>query len=289
MDTSTSTVLDAQQVAQWPRVAATVTEAGTGTLTVNGTERACAGDTIDALRAGIVARCVSIAREVRRPIRLDVTQEGFTHALAVRPEGYVQLLDNRGHITELVGEHTLLEGRCRRCRRLQPVIRRHCVQCELDEPLRVEAQPRESVGPVLRTEPSFPPMEEPIEESTALSARGATASHALVLTIDGEEPIHTGAHVAVGRRPTADGDRELITVTSPGRQVSRTHAHIDVDEDGQILITDLNSGNGIELQSEPPRWLTPGTPTAVPVGATVLMGDVYCVVTRADGVSSSLR
>ena len=287
MDTSTSTVLDAQQVAQWPRVAATVTEAGTGTLTVNGTERACAADTIDALRAGIVARCVSIAREVRRPIRLDVTQEGFAHALAVRPEGYVQLLDNRGHITELAGEHTLLEGRCRRCRRLQTVTRRHCVQCELDEPLRVEVQPREPVGPVLRTEPSYPPIEEPIEESTALSSRGA--GHALVVTLEGEEPIHTGAHLAVGRRPTADGDRELITVTSPGRQVSRTHAHIDVDEDGQILITDLNSGNGIEVQSEPPQWLTPGRPTAIPDGATILMGDVYCTVSHAGGVSSSLR
>lgn len=60
--------------------------------------------------------------------------------------------------------------------------------------------------------------------------------------------------------------------------LSRTHATIDVDDAGRIVVTDLDSANGIELQSAPPHWLTPGEPTVIPDGATILLGDVYCTV-----------
>ena len=56
--------------------------------------------------------------------------------------------------------------------------------------------------------------------------------------------------------------------------LSRTHATIDVDDAGQIVVTDLDSANGIELQSAPPQWLTPGEPTIIPNGATILLGRV---------------
>ncbi|WP_372503315.1 FHA domain-containing protein [Microbacterium paraoxydans] len=63
--------------------------------------------------------------------------------------------------------------------------------------------------------------------------------------------------------------------------LSRTHATIDVDDAGQIVVTDLDSANGIELQSAPPQWLTPGEPTIIPNGATILLGDVYCTVSSS--------
>jgi len=86
--------------------------------------------------------------------------------------------------------------------------------------------------------------------------------------------------VTIGRQPTAEGGRRPIPVPSPGRMLSRTHAAIDLDEDGQIVITDLHAGNGVELQQQPPRLIAPGEPTVVPEGTTVLLGDIYCTVTR---------
>jgi len=76
------------RVPEWPRLAATVTHDGTGTLTINGVSRACAAESVAALRTGMIARAVAIGTQLRRPIRLDVTEDGRTHALAVRPEGY---------------------------------------------------------------------------------------------------------------------------------------------------------------------------------------------------------
>ena len=59
---------------------------GTGALTINGVSRACAAESVAALRTGMIARAVVIGTQLRRPIRLDVSEEGRTHALAVRPE-----------------------------------------------------------------------------------------------------------------------------------------------------------------------------------------------------------
>ncbi|MEV9632842.1 FHA domain-containing protein, partial [Klebsiella pneumoniae] len=84
--------------------------------------------------------------------------------------------------------------------------------------------------------------------------------------------------VILGRRPESFDGREAVTVITPDRLLSRTHATIDVDDAGTITVTDLDSANGIELQSAPPRWLTPGEPTTLPDGSTILLGDVYCTV-----------
>ena len=128
------------RVPEWPRLAATVASDGTGTLTINGVSRACAAESVAALRTGMIARAVAIGTQLRRPIRLDVTEEGRTHALAVRPEGYVQLIGADGTIPAPDGL-SIDEGRCRVCRRLQPVTSATCVQCGVDEPLRVEVAP----------------------------------------------------------------------------------------------------------------------------------------------------
>jgi pSer/pThr/pTyr-binding forkhead associated (FHA) protein len=90
--------------------------------------------------------------------------------------------------------------------------------------------------------------------------------------------VVVAAGVAIGRTPKPVDGREPLTVESPGRMLSRTHATIDVDDAGRIVVTDLHSGNGVELQSAPPRWLTPGEPTAIPDGATILLGDVYATI-----------
>lgn len=275
------------RVPEWPRLAATVTHDGTGTLTINGVSRACAAESVAALRTGMIARAVAIGTQLRRPIRLDVTEDGRTHALAVRPEGYVQLIGADGTIPTPDGL-SIDEGRCRVCRRLQLVTSAACVQCGVDEPLRVEvAPPAEpntvaplATAPVTRPSPvELDELDEPHDvEHTRISRRAAPAAPVLHLAFNTQRSVDAGPHVVVGRNPEPVDGREALTIVTPGRMLSRTHATIDVDDAGRIVVTDLDSANGIELESAPPHWLTPGEPTVIPDGATILLGDVYCTV-----------
>lgn len=294
------------QVPSWPKLVATVHDDGTGTLMVNGTSRACSAESVTALRTGMVARCVAIATSLHRPVRLDVTEAGQTYGLAVRPEGFVQLVELDGTIPSPDGL-TVDEGRCRSCRRLQPVTSILCGQCGVDEPLRVEvsppaepndlapnpvevadvpaaAQPAPTdagatvVGMAL---PPQPPVELRDVELTRVRppiVPDEPTRPRLHLVFTSREPVTADGGVTIGRQPSAEGERHPIPVPSPGRMLSRTHAAIDLDRDGQIIVTDLHSGNGVELQEQPPRPLTPGEPTVVPEGATLLLGDVYCTV-----------
>ncbi|MFC0456207.1 hypothetical protein ACFFGR_06525 [Arthrobacter liuii] len=133
----------AERVPDWPKITATVRPDGTGNLTVNGTERACQAVTVDQLRAGMIARCTAIAARLRRPVRLTVTDDTSTWGLAVRPEGIVQLVDDAGMIPPADGL-SVHEGRCRHCRRLQPVTQPRCVQCHTEEPHRVDVDPTDA-------------------------------------------------------------------------------------------------------------------------------------------------
>lgn len=279
------------RVPEWPRLAATVTHDGTGTLTINGVSRACAAESVAALRTGMIARAVAIGTQLRRPIRLDATENGRTHALAVRPEGYVQLIGADGTIPAPDGL-SIDEGRCRICRRLQPVTSATCVQCGVDEPLRVEVAPPaepNTVEPLAAapiTRPSSVELDELHDvEHTRISRRAAAPAAPpapiLHLAFNTQRSVDAGPHVVIGRNPEPVDGRDALTVVTPGRMLSRTHATIDVDDEGRIVVTDLDSANGIELQSAPPQWLTPGEPTVIPDGATILLGDVYCTVARA--------
>lgn len=308
MSTETRATLAPHHVSEWPRIVAHVDEHGRGSITINGTSRACSAESVAALRAGIIARSVAIATSLHRPVRLDVAEAGQTHALGVRPEGYVQLVDANGMIP-LVDGLTIEEGRCRLCRRLQPVTSSTCVQCGVDEPLRVEVDPNENSGPVLWADQPYPAIEDdaaPVDssdpaavdehegirhretfhvdeeldddiEQTRLTRRTAL-SPTLTLRIGLQEPITVGNRIAIGRRPVPVDGREPVTVDSPSRQVSRTHATIDVDDDGRIIVTDLHSANGVVLDDSD---LLPGQPTVVQDGATLRLGDLSCTVSLA--------
>ena len=301
------------QVSSWPKLAATVRDDGTGTLVVNGTNRPCSAESVTALRTGMVARCVAIATSLHRPVRLDVTEAGQTYGLAVRPEGYVQLIEPDGTIPAPDGL-TVDEGRCRQCRRLQAVTSTTCGQCGVDEPLRVEvappAEPNDlaptplapvvvaaapvasppapadagatAVDMALPSQPVVEPRDVELTRIRTPTVPDEPARPRLHLVFTSREPITADGGVTIGRQPTAEGGRRPIPVPSPGRMLSRTHAAIDLDEDGRIIVTDLHAGNGVSLQEQPPVDLAPGEPTVVPTGATLLLGDVYVTVAKLD-------
>ncbi|MET2012967.1 FHA domain-containing protein [Microbacterium chocolatum] len=289
------------RVQSWPRLSAELNDDGTGTLTVNGVTRACAAESVSALRTGMVARAVSYAVRLRRPVRLDVTEGEDSYPLAVRPEGYVQLVDARGFIPPAVGL-SIDEGRCRHCRRLQSVSSRSCVQCGIQEPLRVEVPPHERSNANHRSGAGAPrvkknPLDTPARDGAAAEASSQRISQRASRTADGggaasarHQPalrLAFGPHhsvivprsVVIGRDPLGIDGRHPVAVASPGRQLSRTHAAIDVDATGRIWVTDLGAANGVELLTMSRQHvLATGEPTAIPDGTTLLLGDVECLV-----------
>ena len=84
----------------------------------------------------------------------------------------------------------------------------------------------------------------------------------------------------LGRNPVAIDDRTPVHVVSPSGELSRTHALIDVDDAGRIVVTDHNSGNGIVIE-DTDTPLPPGQPTVIDPGATLRLGDVTLTVAVA--------
>lgn len=262
-----------ERVAAWPRVSATVRPDATGTITVNGTERPCSAESVDALRTGMIARCATLARRLRRPVRLTVTDGPDTWSLAVRADGIVQLLHDDGTIEPADGLAPQ-EGRCRVCRRLQPVTAAACTQCGIDEPHRVETNPLDARTVV-------PDAAETVDALDDEPPASTPARPALNLAFSTQPDVKVTEGVALGRNPEPIGGRRPIQVASPDRMLSRTHVLIDVDDAGRIVVTDHHSGNGTEAQTEPPTPLIPGMPYVLRDGTTLLLGDVECTITRA--------
>lgn len=262
-------------VVSWPRIIATVNANATGTLTINGVQRTCAADTLDALRAGMIARCVTIATALHRPVRLTVTEGEEVWPLAVRPNGVVQALSPEGTIDpddELVPS----QGPCRYCRRPLPVTERVCTQCQTPDPLRVEDAPIEA-------EDILSPAQDVEERSlTHDQLPRITAPLRVRLTFSDQDPVVITSSAALGRAPEPIDGRQTITVTSPRRMLSRTHALIDIDDHGQIIVTDHHSGNGIEAQTNPPIRFDQDLAYVVHPGTTLLLGDVACTLTIDD-------
>ncbi|GAA1142519.1 hypothetical protein GCM10009643_27360 [Microbacterium aurantiacum] len=113
-------------------------------------------------------------------------------------------------------------------------------------------------------------------EATRVTLAPAPVLH---LAFNTQRTVTAPSRVIIGRDPRDLGGRHPVAVVSPGRQLSRTHAAIEVNDAGQILVTALDTPNGVELLTAPPQWLTPDTPTVIPDGTKLLLGDVECVVT----------
>lgn len=129
-----------ETVPDWPKITATVRADATGSLTINGTEHPCQAATVEELRIGMIARCVTLAARLRRPVRVTAQDCEQKWTVAVRLEGIVQLVDEHGTIPA-AGTLTVQNGRCRSCHRPQPVTATTCHSCGTSEPHRVETEP----------------------------------------------------------------------------------------------------------------------------------------------------
>ena len=94
----------------------------------------------------------------------------------------------------------------------------------------------------------------------------------LIVQFDSGETSTTAAPAVLGRNPDAIDGHSPVTISSPSREVSRTHALVDVDDDGRLIVTDHGSSNGTYVDG---RELTPHTPTIVAASAQLQLGDTH--------------
>lgn len=111
-----------------------------------------------------------------------------------------------------------------------------------------------------------PEREIPVPDPPLLAVR---------LTFSSQPAVTLIGPTALGRRPDPIEGRVPLPVASPGRLLSRTHALVDLVQ-GQITVTDHNSGNGILTDTAPPQRLHPNQPYPIASGTTLVLGDVRC-------------
>lgn len=126
-----------------PRLSAIVRSDASGELTINGTSRPLVAADAARLRAGIIARCAAVGRQVGRPVRLSVVDVTGTYQLGIHPDAYVQILNTDGTVDDAPAEQRVVgESPCRRCGRPQSLNHNYCTLCGLKSPHDVEAGSR---------------------------------------------------------------------------------------------------------------------------------------------------
>jgi hypothetical protein len=104
-----------------------------------------------------------------------------------------------------------------------------------------------------------------------------------VLRASNGETVEVSRPVLVGRAPSPDRsptpDPQLLTLTSPSHDISRTHLVV-TPADWQVSVTDLHSTNGTLLiaRDGSVRQLDPGEPALVELGTTLELAEGVSVL-----------
>jgi pSer/pThr/pTyr-binding forkhead associated (FHA) protein len=84
----------------------------------------------------------------------------------------------------------------------------------------------------------------------------------------------------IGRNPNTEqfgGQAKKFEVNDTSKTISKTHAALAVDQNGRVLIEDLNSTNGtfIEGVDQVETQVENGEPQSLEAGQRLRLGDVY--------------
>ncbi|MDR6685981.1 putative RDD family membrane protein YckC [Arthrobacter sp. 1088] len=114
-------------------------------------------------------------------------------------------------------------------------------------------------------------------EKTQMRPGTARAEAVLRIRVDDGQDVELGGTVLVGRNPApqpGEAAEQLLSVSDPGRSISKTHLHLRVDGDG-VWVTDRNSTNGSAVTTPDglQTRLHPGEAVFVRPGSTVHFGD----------------
>lgn len=103
-----------------------------------------------------------------------------------------------------------------------------------------------------------------------------TASQSFVLVSTTGQRFEVSGRSLLGRNPKAPPEvsyDSVLVVVDPGKTISKSHAELLVVA-GQLLVIDLQSGNGTVVQTpgEAPVRCEPGMPQPVARGSRLILG-----------------
>lgn len=122
------------------------------------------------------------------------------------------------------------------------------------------------------------PTSPPTRRSRRREQTPTDAPRALVIEFEDASRAVLSGSAAVGRNPSPVDGRIPVRVGSRDNTVSRTHALVDLDHAGRILVTDYHSTHGVHLSGRRTSTFSPGVVYRVPSGAELRLGDVVCRV-----------
>ncbi len=139
--------------------------------------------------------------------------------------------------------------------------------------------------PVIETRQPDDPMTGAAGADLGDTAAPTAPSFYAVLAFSNGERIGVDRSVLIGRNPKVAGAVEgglphIMKFDGPGQGLSRTHAEVRV-ENGELLIEDLQSTNGTEIQlpGQQRRRFRAGEPVVVVPGTLIDFGDeLHCTI-----------
>lgn len=135
-------------------------------------------------------------------------------------------------------------------------------------PTTIARPPASQLGEAAAPVSVAPAVDEDVEHTILMHRR---TRQRITVHLSTGEAITTAAPALLGRRPAPRAGHSTVPLTSPGREVSRMHAVVDVDELGRLVVVDEDSANGTYINGE---RLTPGVPTVLPADALLELGDI---------------
>lgn len=318
--------MNLEKLNAWPRLHAHMkTSEGsyTATLKISSGTLPCVANTENELRAGLIAIAASHARQLNRPIALDVIDVSGEYQLGVRPEGIVHAVSQQMTIPPAAGLLPV-EAPCRACRELASAADDQCSSCGVREPLSVlhdlPAEPAVTTPPAeehvtgVPTPPQDHPAPQPVQhmsvphplplgafktmpetsatptiptpalqedelEHTMIDDRTIVMApkpkHTISVQLETGECLNVCTPVVLGRRPQNIPGHDVITLESPQRKISRSHATIDLSDLGELTVTDLASTNGVFVNG---AQIAPEQPTSASTAVKIEIGDTVLTV-----------
>lgn len=178
---------------------------------------------------------------------------------------------------------------------LPPVV----VPVEGDDPAPPTAPAPTAVAPATAPAPIVAPIVAPLDapldaadeafDDATRASLGRRSAPAWRLALPDGREVLLERTTLVGRDPAAGGqwsDAALLSITDPGKSVSKTHAALELTATGQLLVHDLDSTNGVYLrypgsaEGSEETEVTSGAPALIEPGVELNFGDFTVMLTR---------
>lgn len=277
-------------VPPYPVIYVNVAADGSGHLNVAGQHHDYPVGSPECTRRGVTAFATELAGELRRPVRLRITDPQGQWLVAVHPNGSVTDLEAAAKKPRRARKQSVAVPPSPRPTPTAPQSAA-TFPAPVPPAYRVPTRPSAPVAPVqpASAEPARAdepaPLEAELERTRFSPRRITTAPREPVATLTfstGDIAQIPRGGALIGRRPTADPGESvelIVAVDDQPKSVSRTHLRVEWHDNG-LWATDRASSNGtrIERAKEPPQDLMPWQPFQLHHGDVAELGDVRVVV-----------